>query len=122
MTRLCFGCKELQEIAYVDAISRGYCSECTMSLPIGSVVRAMGFLSLTIPYKPGDRVQAYTAGELYDGVGTVTDVHYDLKHGGTPVIPMFRVIIDEPADEHAPTSGLYPEACLKRAHELEPAG
>jgi hypothetical protein len=40
-TRLCSGCHELREIAYVDPVGRGYCAECTVTLPIGSVVRAM---------------------------------------------------------------------------------
>jgi len=112
--RLCFGCKDLRDIIYVDSVERGYCATCVQSLPIATAVWAMQFLSATIPFKAGDRVQAYTAGEIYDGVGTVQDVSFDLKHGGTPVIPMFRVVIDEPADENAPEQGWYPERCLRR--------
>lgn len=117
--KLCYGCKQLRDIAYVDPTDRGYCAECIPSLNLGSVVRAMQFLSLTIPYKVGDRVRAHTAGEIYDGVGTVAEISFDLKHGGTPVYPMFRVVIDEPADEHAPDQGWYTETCLAAA-ELEP--
>ena len=122
MTRkLCFGCKELREIVYADPVDRGYCAECVQSINFGSVARAMQFLALTIPFKVGDRVQAYTAGELYDGVGTVTEVYFDLEHGGTPVYPSFRVVIDEPADENSPAEGLYTEICLRRVTEMEPA-
>jgi hypothetical protein len=40
-TRLCCGCHELREIVYVDPVDRGYCAECVITLPIGSLVRAM---------------------------------------------------------------------------------
>ncbi len=123
--RLCFGCRELAEIAYVDPVDRGMCANCVAEQPIGSVVRAMQFLSLTIPFKVGDRVEARTAGEIYDGIGTVTEVHFDLEHGGTPIYPSFRVVIDEPADELAPEQGLYTECCLtliSAAADLEPVG
>jgi len=123
MTKLCYGCYELREIAYADACDRGYCSECVIALPIGTMMHAMGFLSLTIPFKIGDRVEARTAGEIYDGVGTVTEVKFDLEHGGTPVHPMFKVVIDEPADEDAPEYGYYTERCLCKVEaELERAG
>lgn len=119
--KLCFSCRTLQPIAYVDPVDRGYCVECVVTLPIGSVTRAMQFLSLTIPFKVGDMVEARTAGELFDGIGHVTEVYFDLAHGGTPIIPMFRVVIDEKADELAPDAGLYSEMCLTRVHEYEAA-
>lgn len=121
-TKLCFSCRNLREIFYVDPIDRGYCARCAVDLPIGSVARAMQFLSLTIPFKVGDKVAAYTAGELYDGIGTVTEVFFDVKHGGTPVFPMFRVHIDDPVDDEVPADGLYTEACLRTADELEAVG
>lgn len=109
--KLCFSCKEIRGIVYVDAINRGYCAECIVDnkVVISSVARAMGFLSSTIPFKVGDRVEARMAGELYDGIGTVTEVCFDLKHGGTPVIPTFKVLIDEPADDDVPEFGWYCE-------------
>ena len=113
MTRLCFGCHSLRDIAYVDPIDRGYCIPCAVALPIGSVTRAMGFLSLTVPFKPGDRVGAYTAGELYDGIGTVVGVSFDCRV--TPIEPTFRVRIDEPADPEVAAEGNYTERCLVRA-------
>lgn len=102
---LCFSCRGLREIAYVDPIDRGYCAPCAVDLPIGSVARAMQFLSLTAPFKPGDRVGAYTAGELYDGIGTVVSVDFD--HRMTPIAPTFRVRIDDPADPEVPAEGCY---------------
>ena len=45
----------------------------------------MGFRSLKILFKVGDRVHAYSGGELYDGIGRVTEVSVDLEHG-TPVL------------------------------------
>jgi hypothetical protein len=98
---VCSNCHDLRLIAYVDPIDRGYCAACLPGLAIGSVARAIGFHSLTIPFKVGERVHAYSDGELYDGIGYVTKVSVDLEHG-TPVEPTFRVVIDEPADEDAP--------------------
>jgi hypothetical protein len=118
--RLCFSCKNLREIAHVDPIYRGYCAECVTTMPLGSVARAMQFLALTVPFAVGDRVEARTAGELYDGVGLVTEVSFDLAHGGTPVVPMFKVVITEKADEWAPDSVWYSECCLSRVSEREP--
>ena len=112
-TLLCFSCHELHEIAYVDPIDRGYCFACTRDLPIGSVTRAMQFLSLTIPFTVGDRVAAFTAGELYDGIGTVTGVSFD--HRVTPMYPTFGVHIDDPADDEVPENGKYIGAQLVRA-------
>ncbi|QDH91721.1 hypothetical protein SEA_PHRAPPUCCINO_45 [Mycobacterium phage Phrappuccino] len=122
--RLCFSCKELREIVYVDPVYRGHCSACVTgpTSQVGSVVRAMQFLSATVPFQVGDRVEARTGGELYDGVGTVTEVSFDLEHGGTPVYPTFHVVIDEPADEHAPADGWYTEVCLAKLSHLEPVG
>lgn len=121
MIRLCYSCKELREAVYVDPIDRCYCADCVVNVavPIGSAVRAMQFLALTIPFQVGDRVEARTAGEFLDGVGTVVEIDMDLTHGGTPVYPMFRVVIDEKADEHSPDEGWYTECCLTRVNEPE---
>jgi hypothetical protein len=114
--RLCMGCKELREIAYVE-FGRGYCSECVVSTSVGMgmMIHAMGFESLEIPFKVGDRVAARTAGELYDGTGTVTDISFDLEN--TPAYPMFCVVIEEKADDLAPESAWYSERCLTKVGE-----
>jgi len=122
-TKLCYGCKHIREIAHVDPLDRGYCIDCVKDMPVGSAVRAMQFLTLTIPFLVGDRVHAYTAGEIYDGVGTVTEVSIDVEHGGTPVYPTFRVTIDQKSDDDAPDEGWYTECCLRKVTELvEQAG
>ena len=35
------------------------------------------------PFKPGDVVECRTAGETYDGVGTVHEMDMAFEHGGT---------------------------------------
>lgn len=122
MKRLCASCRGYTEIAYADSVDRQYCVSCALELPdIGPMARAIIFLYLTVPYQVGDVVEARTAGQLYDGIGTVTGVYFDLEHGGSPIYPAFGVHIDQPADENAPLEGWYTENCLRRA-ELEPAG
>lgn len=119
MKRLCASCRGYTEIAYTDSVDRQYCAPCALQLPdIGPVARAFIFLYLTVPYRVGDVVEARTAGQLYDGIGTVTGVYFDLEHGGSPIYPAFEVRIDQPAGEDSPADGLYPENCLRR---LEPA-
>lgn len=117
--KVCFSCHDLvEEIAYVDPIDRGYCLPCAIQLPIGSVARAMQFLSLTIPFKVGDVVEARTAGEIYDGIGTVTAVHFDLEHGGTPIRPSFEVRIDKKAYPDCPDHICYMESQICLAGEV----
>ena len=123
ITKLCFGCMSIREIFYVEpSLDRGYCAQCVVDdkTPLGSMIRAMEFLSLTVPFKVGDRVEARTAGEIYDGIGTVTEVDIDFQHGGTPVYPTFTVVIDEPASEESPRVGHYTEVCLAKVNEREP--
>ncbi len=116
-TMVCYSCRELREIAYVDPIEHGYCIPCARELPIGSVTRAMQFLSLTIPFTVGDRVAAFTARGLYDGIGTVTGVSFD--HRVTPMYPTFDVRIDDPVDDEVPEVGNYTGAQLVRAADLD---
>lgn len=115
MTKLCLECHEMRdEIAYVDALGRGYCVECMVSgaYPIGSVSRAMGFASATIPFQQGDRVGAFGAGgKFYDRTGIVVDVDLDIRKG-CPAAPTFRVEIDRPADLDAPADAWYAEQQL----------
>jgi hypothetical protein len=75
------------------------------------------YLMTTVPFKEGDRVQCRTGGVIFDGVGTVQEVSFDLEHGGTLIFPMFRVSIDEPADELSPAEGWYSEICLARVKD-----
>jgi hypothetical protein len=105
--------------AYIDPINRGYCLQCAAySVPIGSAVWAMGFRSLTIPFTVGDRVHAYSGGELYDGIGHVSEVSFDMQHS-SPVEPTFHVVIDEPADELAPADANYLAPQLRTDGQVE---
>ncbi|OBF90794.1 hypothetical protein A5790_16395 [Mycobacterium sp. 852002-51152_SCH6134967] len=116
--KLCFSCKKLRKIFYVDPIERGYCAECVITLPLGSVARAMQFLELTVPFTVGDRVHAYSGGECYDGIGYVAKVGFDMEHG-TPFEPTFHVVVDEPADELAPAHANYLPVHLRTASHVE---
>ncbi|MCF1814931.1 DUF7245 domain-containing zinc-binding protein [Mycobacterium intracellulare] len=117
---LCCSCHELREIFYVDPVDRGHCAQCVQEVPLGSVVRAMQFLSLTIPFQVGDRVEAHTAGEIYDGIGHITEISFG--HCGTPITLMFRVVIDKKAKELTPDGGWYADHCLAKVEALTEAG
>ena len=113
MTDQCYSCKRQAEV-FSGPRGLRYCNSCVNDLPSPSVVDAMGFLFSTIPFKPGDTVEARTAGEILDGVGRVEEVSFDLLKGGTPVYPSFRVVIDEKAYPEAPDEAFYTECCLTR--------
>lgn len=115
---VCHGCKQLAELVYTDELDRQYCATCTGGLSITSEELGLQYLLASVPYKEGDRVQCRTAGKIYDGIGTVQKVSFDVEDGGgTPIFPAFLVKIDEPADENSPTEGYYHEICLTRVSE-----
>ena len=117
-TACCYSCKRVRELVYADAHGLHYCEQCVADLPMSSVSRAMRFLTATIPYRPGDRVECRTAGVILDGVGEVDGISFDLEEGGgTPVTPVFHVTIDAPAYPDAPREAYYPEICLKKVSE-----
>lgn len=118
-TGLCDSCRELKAVAWTDVVGREYCAECTSTLAVPSPNRLMDFLMITIPYRVGDQVRCYTAGALYDGIGTIDEVSFDLANFGTPVHPSFHVKITEPAYPEAPKSLWYTEACLQKAEQGE---
>ena len=75
----------------------------------------MEYLLATVPYQEGDRVECRTAGVIFDGIGTVQDVSFEVERGGgTPIFPAFLVKIDEPANDDSPEEGWYTEVCLFR--------
>lgn len=112
---LCWNCKADGDPAVVDEIGRCLCADCCRGPLIPPELLGLAYLQATMPYKQGDRVHASTAGEVYDGVGTVREVSTELRHGGSPVYPSFLVEIDEPANPDAPDKGWYTEPCLRRA-------
>lgn len=111
---LCWNCKlPAEPPLLVDDLARVICANCQHSDYHPELV-GLAYLQATVPYKPGDRVHASTAGEVYDGVGTVLRVSTLLEHGGSPVYPSFLVEIDEPANPDAPKFGYYTEPCLRK--------
>lgn len=115
MRDLCFGCKTFREIAYTeDETARPFCGECSAALPPAPEDIALLFLMASTPFKPGDRVEARTAAQIFDGVGVVTDVSMSLEHGATPVYPAFKVVLESKAHDLAPDEAYYTEICLTR--------
>ena len=123
MKDLCGICKTFQEIVYVeDGTNRTFCESCAANEPLTS--DEWSFLLLVAPWSPfgppfksGDVVECRTAGQLYDGVGTVQEIDMDLAHGGTPVYPMWRVTIETKAYPEAPDEAWYTENCLTRVNQ-----
>lgn len=115
----CFSCKHLREIVYTDDLERGYCLECYAPRDL---LFAMNFMAATVPFRIGDRVECRTAGEIYDGVGRITEISTDPKDGGTWVYPAFRVTFDEKAYPSVPDVQLYTEVCLTKVDEKVSAG
>lgn len=111
---LCCTCKGVRDIVYVDSIDRQYCNDCVaFRLPSQSEA-LMSFLSSTVPYQIGDVVSCKTAGIVYDGIGHVVEVSFDPKDLASPVVPMFRVAMDEKAYEQVPDEIWFSETCLER--------
>lgn len=120
MRDLCYGCKQFKEIVYTQGgTDQPFCEECSMIQPLTSDEWATVLLVAPDspwgpPFRPGDKVEARTAGTIYDGVGEVTNMYMDLEHGGTPVYPTFRVVLNEKAHDQAPDEALYTEVCLTK--------
>lgn len=112
---LCWNCKNYREVAYTEHETlRSFCKPCALALPPSSEELALLFLEATTPFRVGDKVEARTAGEIFDGVGEVLEISTDLKHGGTKVYPSFLVRLDIRAHEMAPDQAYYTEICLKK--------
>lgn len=112
---LCFGCKAFKEIAYTEAgTDRTFCQQCALQLPPTSEDLALLFIAITNPFKVGDRVEARTAGQVYDGIGTVTEISTQIINGGTPVYPSFRVELETKEHDLAPDAAWYTEICLRK--------
>lgn len=110
---LCEFCKELKEVAYADPLGRQYCMDCfSEASPVVTPMRMLSYLLLTVPFRIGDRVECRTAGVLFDGVGVVDDVSFDLEHFATPVYPSFHVVITDKAYKEAPDDLWYCEKQL----------
>lgn len=127
MKDLCGVCKTFSEIVYTEeGTDRNYCEPCLAKEPLTK--DEWQFLLLIAPwspfgppYKVGDVVECRAAGEVYDGVGTVTEMDMSLAHGGTPVYPTWRVELTTKAHDGVPDEGWYTENCLTRVNQTEEA-
>ena len=121
-THLCYGCKTVQEVAYIQPVTDlEFCDRCRWQQPLTVDDLAMFLLTtpgsvIGPPFRVGDVVEARVAGILYDGIGTVAEMSMTLERGaGTPVYPTFRVVFTEKADTHdVPDEAWYPENCLTK--------
>jgi hypothetical protein len=113
----CFVCKTIAKIVYTDESDRDYCVKCAADLPVPSEVYGLIYLSETVPFKVGDKVECRTAGELYDGVGKVVEVSTSSVNGGSLVYPAFKVALEEKAENFLPDDLWYTEICLRRKTE-----
>jgi hypothetical protein len=120
MRDLCAGCKLFKEIVYTEGgTERPFCEGCSVVQPLTSDEWALMLLVAPDspwgpPFLPGDKVEARTAGTIYDGIGEVAQMSMSLEHGGTPVYPTFRVILSEKAHDQAPDEAWYTEICLQK--------
>ena len=119
MRDLCAGCKRFREIDYTSPEGQPWCPECSVIPPLTSDEWALVMLTspdspVGPPFRPGDQVEARTAGVIYDGKGEVTHMSFNLEHGGTPVYPSFRVVLSEKAHDKAPDEAWYTEVCLTK--------
>lgn len=74
----------------------------------------MEYLLAGLPYKVGDRVHCTSGGVVYDGIGHVAEISIDPKDLASPVVPMFRVEMEEKAYPEMPDEMYYPEVLLKK--------
>jgi hypothetical protein len=103
----------MHDIAYTDAADRAFCKECAAIQPISPTIGMLSFLAATVPFKVGDVVEGRTGGQVYDGVGHIVEISFDPKDLASPVVPMFRVAMDEKAYDQVPDEIWYAEVCMR---------
>lgn len=111
---LCEFCRELKPVAATDSVGREYCQDCVSQAESPRGESVMDFLANTIPFKVGDRVEARTAGVVYDGIGVIEEVSTELEKFGTPVYPSFKVVFEEKAYPEVPDFIWFMEQQLKK--------
>lgn len=75
---------------------------------------AAAWLMAGTPFQVGDRVRCYSGGVVYDGIGHIVEISVDPKNLASPVVPMFRVEMDEKAYPEMPNDMWYGEVLLKK--------
>lgn len=108
----CFSCKRLREIVLTDKLERDFCADCSVSQPAFRELALATWAAENVPFHVGDKVACKTGGQIYDGVGHVEEVSTDPRDLASPVVPMFRVAIDEKAYDEVPDEVWYSEVCL----------
>jgi len=109
---VCFGCKHLRETVLTDSLGRSFCPDCVTSRPEGRTMLAAAWAASSMPYRVGDKVACKTGGQIYDGIGHIEEISVDPKDLASPVVPMFRVAIDEKSYPEVPDEVWYSEPCL----------
>lgn len=113
---VCWTCKASTDIAHTDELGRSFCAICMATRPVPSVVQALQYLRVTVPYAPGDRVKCWTGGKqygIYRGTGHVVRMSTSIEDLATPVVPMFLVAMDEKAADDVPDEIFFTEVCLE---------
>jgi hypothetical protein len=125
---LCYGCKLPRETVYTHPDTyQVFCAGCARGMPLNANEWALLLLTqpgspVGPPFAPGDVVECRRAATHYEGIGTVQEMSMDLGHGGTPLYPMFRVVITEKADEGVPDEAWYAEVSLTKVKEKGAVG
>jgi len=112
---LCWGCRRLREVAVTDEGGRTYCVSCAPAPAPSKAMILLDFLLSTVPFQVGDRVSCKTGAQIYDGIGRVVEVSFDPKDLASPVVPMFRVVMEEKAYPEMDDEAWYSEACMSLA-------
>ena len=115
---VCTGCKFPKEIVYTDELEQGYCADCVGMAEIPASAKVLAFLLATIPFQIGDRVECRVR-DVFEGVGTVDAIYFDIEHAATPVYPTFHVALDGkvPTENESPWADLYTENCLTKVEQ-----
>lgn len=111
---LCWGCKAVAPIVYTDELDRGFCEACYVAQPVPREALLAAWVAANPPFDVGDKVECRTGAQVYDGIGVVAEVSTDPKDLATPIVPMFRVVIEEKSYPEVPDEVWYSGICLSK--------
>lgn len=112
--QLCTSCQRLKPVESTDSVGRAYCAECMEMIRTAPLPTNLLILAATIPFDVGDRVEARTAGVLYEGIGVIDEISTDIKNWGTPVYPSFHVVFEKKAYPEVPDAVWFMETQLRK--------
>lgn len=104
----------MAEIVHTDVLGRNFCASCWVVQPLPREVILASWAAANCPYDVGDKVECRTGGQVYDGVGTIVEKSTDPKDLATPLVPMFRVAIEDKAYPEMPDEAWYSEVCITK--------